>query len=88
MLDGKEMKNKQDAHLHIKEKLQSLDYHGNNLDALWDVISSYSKSIEINLNNKDELINNLGKYGNSLIQVFQDAEKENSNIIFKVVEGK
>lgn len=86
LLDGKKMNTKEAVHLHIKEKLQSPEYHGNNLDALWDVISSYSNPIEISLNNKDKLIENLGKYGRSLIKVFQDADKENSNISFIIVE--
>ncbi len=87
ILDGREMISKEEAHLHIKERLQSPEYHGNNLDALWDVISSYSESIEISLRNKEELIENLGRYGNSLIQVFQDAQKENYNVKFKIIEN-
>lgn len=81
---GKKMKTKEGTHEYLKNKLESQEYHGNNLDALWDVISTYSKPIKIKLKHKDKLIENLGSYGESLIQVFQDAEKENCNVLFKL----
>lgn len=86
-LNGNKMKSKEEAHLYIKKKLKHPEYYGNNLDALWDTLSSINFPIKIKLKNKDKLIENLGKYGESLIQVFQDADKENNNIIFKIKEG-
>jgi ribonuclease inhibitor len=88
IIDGKEMKSRKEAHLHIKEQLQSTEYYGNNLDALWDALTSYTSPIEICLINKEELIENLGEYGSSLIQVFKDAATSNSNISFEIIEEK
>lgn len=82
ILDGKKMKTREKAHLHIKDQLISPEYHGNNLDALWDVISSYDMKINIELINKRCLMENLGDYGQSIIDVLEDGEKENSNINF------
>ena len=60
------------------------EYYGNNLDALWDVLMSYSSKIEIRLINKESLIANLEDYGYALIDVFEDASKENKNVIFEI----
>lgn len=86
ILNGKYMKNKKLAHLYIKFQLDSNEYIGNNLDALWDVLTSYSQPLKIALVNKDILIENLGDYGESIIQVFKDAEVENENIEFEIIE--
>ena len=87
-LNGNKMKTKEATHAYLKNKLESQEYHGNNLDALWDVLSTYNQPTEIKLKHKDKLIENLGSYGESLIRVFQDAEKENDNIIFKIKEDQ
>lgn len=84
-LDGKKMSSKEVSHLYIKEQLNIPWYYGNNLDALWDVLSTYDKSIKIYFINAEKLIGNLGDYGKSIISVFQDAEKENHNISFEIV---
>ena len=86
ILNGKYMKNKKLAHLYIKFQLDSNEYIENNLDALWDVLTSYSQPLKIALVNKDILIENLGDYGESIIQVFKDAEVENENIEFEIIE--
>lgn len=45
---------------------------------------SYSSKIEIRLINKESLIANLEDYGYALIDVFEDASKENKNVIFEI----
>lgn len=86
ILDGKKMATKEMAHLYIKWELKATEYHGKNLDALWDVLSTYDESINISLINKDRLIEDLGDYGESIIEVFKDAEKENDKINFKIID--
>lgn len=86
ILNGKYMKSKRLVHLYIKFKLDSNEYIGNNLDALWDVLSTYSQPLKVGLVNKDKLIENLGEYGLSLIQVFEDAVEENKNIEFEILQ--
>ena len=85
-IDGKDMNSKETFHLCIKQQLNTSEYHGNNLDALWDVLSTYSESIKINFINTDNLKSNLGDYGESIINVFQDAEKENDNISLEIID--
>lgn len=86
IIDGRSMGTKEMAHLHLKWALKAPEYYGKNLDALWDVLSTYDKAINISLINKECLIEDLGDYGESIIQVFEDAEKENENITFKIID--
>lgn len=83
ILDGSKMTNKNEAHLYLKEKLNFPDYYGENLDALWDMLSSISEAIVIELINEYYLTKFLGYYGQAIIQVFADAEMENPNITLK-----
>lgn len=84
ILDGKRMKTKETVHLYIKNVLNSKEYYGNNLDALYDVLSTYNQPIEIILINEDILMENLGDYGKSLVKLFEDVEEENANIEFEI----
>lgn len=84
VLDGRNMGTKEMAHLYIKWALKAGEYHGRNLDALWDVLSTYDKAVNISLINKASLIEDLGEYGESIIETFKDAEKENDNITFQI----
>lgn len=83
-LNGKNMTSKQTAHEYIKGKLKLREYYGENLDALWDVLSTYDRPIEIRIVNTKDLIEGLGDYGESIIEVFRDSERENKNIKFEI----
>jgi ribonuclease inhibitor len=84
-LDGCSMTSKETAHTYIKERLNFPPYYGDNLDALWDILTTYSNAISIYLINEEALNNNLGEYGMLLKGVFQDAAYENDNIHFVVL---
>lgn len=81
-LNGNDMTTKELFHDCLKQKLTLPDYYGNNLDALWDVLSTYSEKLHLILSNKVQLLKNLGDYGHSIIQLFEDVVKENDNITF------
>lgn len=85
ILNGKRMRYNKSAHEYLKRKLQFPDYYGNNLDALWDLLTSIGNPIEIILLNSDTLFANLGLYGEEIIKVFEDAMDENANIVFRIV---
>ncbi len=85
-LDGEKMNTKERAHQYIKCKLNFPEYYGRNLDALWDMLSTYSDPIEIHFLNEYSLIDELGDYGEDLIEVFKDAQRENKNIRFTILD--
>ena len=85
ILDGKLMTSKVAAHKYIKGQLCFPGYYGENLDALWDLLSTMSREISIYLTNEAEMIENLGEYGKLLMGIFQDASYENDSICFVVI---
>jgi len=85
ILNGEKMKTKDIAHKYIKDKLDLTEYYGENLDALWDILSTYNEEIEIELICKERLIEYLGEYGEAIIEVFQDVEEENLRIKFNMI---
>lgn len=83
ILDGKEMISIDAAHEYLADKLNLPDYYGRNLDALWDILSTISDSIHIELVNEDKLICNLGGYAQLLLKVMHEAAEFNMNIHVK-----
>lgn len=84
-LDGEKMTDKQTAHVYMQQQLNVPDYHGYNLDALYDALGVYDKELSIMLINKPEMMAQLGPYGERLVQTFWDVEKVNRNVGFKVI---
>ncbi len=85
ILNGKRMTYNKSTHAYLKRKLQFPDYYGNNLDALWDLLTSISNPIEIILLNIDDMYENLGEYGEEIVKTFEEAMDENANIVFRIV---
>lgn len=80
VLDGKGMTSVDTAHDYLAARLDLPDYYGRNLDALWDIMSTISVPIHIELINVDELICNLGGYGELLLNVLYEAAEFNKGI--------
>ncbi len=88
IVDGKKIRNKRALHLLLKKDLKLSDYYGNNLDALWDEISSSIREREIIVRNQEDLIENLGEYGKRFMTVLYDLDKSVSNFDFKMEKGR
>lgn len=84
ILNGKRIRNKKEAHEYIKRKLSFPNYYGENLDALWDILSTISEPIDIKFVNGDVFFENLGSYGVNIIDTFRDAAIENKNVLFEI----
>ncbi len=85
ILDGRKMIDKAVSHKYLKRKLRLPDYYGENLDALWDVLSTISEPVKIKVVNRDSLYENLGSYGEAILNVFKDAAEENNNVNLEII---
>ena len=84
-LNSRKMVTAKGTHYYLKRKLDLPSYYGANLDALWDVLSTVSEPLQVNLLFRDQMVKNLGRYSDDLIQVFRDAAKANSNFVFQIM---
>ncbi|PRY78654.1 barstar family protein [Alkalibacterium olivapovliticus] len=84
-LNGKLMTSKEKTHDILQEQLKIEGYHGRNLDALYDALTSQSRDLEIMLLHKSGLKANLGPYAEALISTFKDAVAANEHIVFKII---
>lgn len=82
ILDGNKMTTIAETHGYMKAELGFPDYYGNNLDALWDVLSTESMPESIHLINTDAFISNVGMYAIRVINIFHEAAGCNENIEF------
>lgn len=87
-LDGSKMLGREETHSYLKRKLDLPDYYGNNLDALWDCLSTDYSPRKITVSNADILIQNMGSYGEALIKVLSDAAEENGCIELEIKHRK
>ena len=82
-LDGRRMENPTQAHDYLKEALNFADYYGENLDALWDELTSLSRPVTVVFLYRGKMLDNLGVYGKKLMDTFRQASKENPHLILK-----
>ena len=79
-LNGAEMVDKAATHAYLKRKLTLPEYYGNNLDALWDCLSTDFAQKKIIIRKPEAMIENLGSYGEAIIKLFQQVAEENEYI--------
>ena len=84
-LNGENMTTREKAHEEIKRGMCFPDYYGENLDALWDLISC--DEAEVVLSNPAPMLNALGSYGCRLLRTFYDAVRENPDFSFRIDTG-
>ncbi len=74
------------VHRQFKDSLVLGGYYGANLDALWDVLSSYSEGLRVQFIDNEALRRNLGQDYERLVELFLDLEEENQKFIFQEKE--
>jgi ribonuclease inhibitor len=79
-LNGEKMLDKASTHAYLKEKLALPNYYGENLDALWDCLTGDLSLKKITIYKPEAIIEHLGSYGESIINLFEQAAEENENI--------
>lgn len=76
-LNGSILADRQQLHKEIARQLQLPEYYGENLDALWDILTEWSQPLQIIVEKSDVLTRQLGGYGEMVLQLFQEAEEQN-----------
>lgn len=80
VIDGRNITDKAMLHAYLKEQCQFPDYYGNNLDALYDVLTERSEPLEIKVEYAEELKEILCGYGEAFLETLLDAAAENARI--------
>lgn len=83
-IDGNEIINMMDIHRIFAEELEFPEWYGMNLDALFDCLCDMTEEVEIVIENKTELSENLGVSFEKLCAVLDDACEENGNISVEI----
>ncbi len=73
------------AHLHnfLSEKLNFDDYYGNNLDALWDMLSEMSELSLISVINTDDLAETLNDKFEPFMEVLSEADNDLEHVFVR-----
>ncbi len=87
-LSGNKMTSREVLHTYLAKKLAFPDYYGKNLDALNDCLCERDKPLHITVTYADRLKERLGDYGETFLQVLQDAAEENERISLSVYAEK
>lgn len=85
-IEGRKMTDKQRAHRHLENRLEldgTYEYEGT-LDGLWDALMSIRKDCVISIEDSDAIVDNLGQYGEEILDEFRDAEKGNPHIVLDI----
>ena len=84
ILDGALMTDRQAVHDLLTEKFAFPDYYGRNLDALYDLLSTYSGEVNVTLIHESQMYESLGNYGKSLVSTLRDAAAANINLMLSI----
>ena len=79
-----------DLHNETKEKLELPEWYGNNLDALWDILTGFIETpIDINVIFKPatKVAENLKETVLKIIETFKEAAEEDGEIFLLVYTG-
>ena len=84
-LDGRNMTDRSATHDYLARELRFPDYYGRNLDALYDLLTGCSQPLEIVISNTEAIKSQLGIYGSTLLQTFQEAENDNLSLTVTLI---
>lgn len=81
-LDGSKMDSIQNTHMHLKESMELPEHYGENLDAMYDVMSDISENTFVFVLNSQQMRTSLGDYGVRMEQVWDNLEQNNKHLSF------
>lgn len=79
VIDGRRMTDREAAHLYLKKKLELPEYYGKNLDALYDCLCEMA-GVQIIVTYVQEMKDNLRRYADNILNVFEAAREKNPKI--------
>ncbi len=79
VIDGRRMTDREAAHLYLKKKLELPEHYGRNLDALYDCLCEMS-GVQLIVTYIPEMKNNLRRYADNILNVFEAAAEKNKKI--------
>ncbi len=78
-IDCNSINSKQDLHEALRRELVGVEYYGNNLDALYDALTSV-KGVHLNFENFSLLSERLGTYYDKLVKLILSATDANPEL--------
>jgi ribonuclease inhibitor len=79
-LDCRKMTDRKAAHAYLKQALALPDYYGNNLDALYDLMTDREEETVLVLGYWRQLGALLGDYGISLLETLREASEAHPKV--------
>lgn len=86
-LDGRCMRDRTSTHEYLKKKFGFPEYYGNNLDALYDLLTELSWPVKVILTHSDALTDQQPDYGKKILRVLELAEKANPHVCVDRIKG-
>lgn len=84
-IDCSTITDRAEFHRVFASRLRLPGYYGNNLDALYDCLTSMPGKTTLTLQHMQCLIDNLGSYGRAAINMMLTAERENPERLAVIV---
>lgn len=78
-IDGRLMTSKEALYGHLSRIFSFPNHFGNNLDALWDILNEADEPTQIHFVHVEEAAEQLGEYGERLIELLKELDEQNSN---------
>ncbi len=87
ILDGNCVTDKESLHAYLKKQCKFPEYYGNNLDALYDLLTDREEPLELHVKHAEEIKEVLCGYGEAFLEVLTDAAAGSKNFTL-VLEGQ
>ena len=84
LLDGDRIKKESDIHKEFGKVISLPGYYGENLDALYDVLTDLNEEIGVIVVKNKLLMNNLGKSWENFLLLMEDLNEEISDFYFMI----
>ena len=80
ILDGRLLTTKNRLYEQLDEVFDFPEYFGNNLDALWDVLTDKTEPMTIHFTYVTKFLEEIGTYGDHVLHFFRKLEEKNEHV--------